>query len=115
MFIRMFKNKYLMISLGAVLGAILSWEIDNIFIVNILGCFILGSLSELKISKNMKLLISFGFTGSLTSFSSWMSKLFFIFQDGFYIKFIFNIFSFLVIGYLMFFIGTIFGKNKAIK
>ena len=115
MFIRLLENKYLMISLGAILGAIISLKIDNIFIVNILGCFILGFLSELKISKNVKLFIGFGFTGSLTSFSSWISKLFFIFQDGFYSKFIFNIFSFLFIGCLMFFIGTIYGKNKAIK
>ena len=115
MFIKVLKDKYLMISLGAVLGAILSWRIDNIFIVNILGCFILGSLSHLKISKKMRLLISFGFTGSLTSFSSWISNLFFIFQDGLYIKFIFNIFLFLLLGYLMFFVGIIYGKNIANK
>ena len=115
MFIKIFKNKYLMISLGAVFGAIFSREIDDIFIVNILGCFILGFLSELKVSKNIKLLIGFGFSGSLTSFSSWISKLFFIFQDGFYIKFILNIFSFLLLGCLMFFIGKICGKTQAIK
>ena len=115
MLIRMFKNKYLMISLGAVLGAILSWKINNIFIVNVLGCFILGSLSQLKISNKIRLLIGFGFTGSLTSFSSWISNLFFIFQDGIYIKFIFNILIFLLLGYLMFFVGIIYGKNIANK
>ena len=115
MFIRVLKNKYLMISFGAVFGAIFSWKIDNIFIVNILGCFILGFCSQSKISKKMRLLISFGFTGSLTSFSSWISNLFFIFQDGLYIKFIFNIFLFLLLGYLMFFVGIIYGKNMANK
>ena len=115
MFIKILKNKYLMISCGAVFGAIFSWKIDDIFIVNILGCLILGFLSELKVSKNIKLLIGFGFSGSLTSFSSWISKLFFIFQDGFYIKFILNIFSFLLLGCLMFFIGKICGKTQAIK
>tara|TARA_Y100000589_G_scaffold252791_1_gene241426 strand:+ start:468 stop:815 length:348 start_codon:yes stop_codon:yes gene_type:complete len=115
MFIKVLKDKYLMISLGAVLGAILSWRIDNIFIVNILGCFILGSLSHLKISKEMRLLISFGLTGSLTSFSSWISNLFFILKDGLYIKFIFNIFLFLLLGNLMFFVGIIYGKNYVNK
>ena len=115
MFIKILKNKYLMISCGAVFGSIFSWKIDDVFIVNILGCFILGFLSELKVSKNIKLLIGFGFSGSLTSFSSWISKLFFIFQDGFYIKFILNIFSFLLLGCLMFFIGKICGKTQAIK
>ena len=38
MFIKILKNKYLMISCGAVFGAIFSWKIDDIFIVNILGC-----------------------------------------------------------------------------
>ena len=115
MFIKILKNKYLMISCGAVFGAIFSWKIDDIFIVNILGCFILGFLSELKVSKNIKLLIGFGFTGSLTSFGSWISKLFFIFQDGFYITFFFNIFSFLILGYLIFYIGKISGKRQALK
>ena len=115
MFIKIFKKKYLMISFGAIFGAIFSWKIDDIFIVNILGCFILGFLSELKVSKNIKLFIGFGFTGSLTSFGSWISKLFFIFQDGFYIKFIFTIFSFLILGYLTFFVGKICGKTQAIK
>ena len=111
MFIKILKNKYLMISFGAVLGAILSWKIDNIFIVNILGCFILGFCSQSKISKEMRLLISFGFTGSLTSFSSWISNLFFIFQDGLYFKFIFNIFLFLLLGYIMFFVGNYLRKK----
>ena len=115
MFIKILKNKYLMISFGSIFGAIFSWEIDDIFIVNMLGCFILGFLSELKVSKNIKLLIGFGFTGSLTSFSYWISKLLFILQDGFYIKFIFNILSFLILGCLMFFIGKICGKTQAIK
>ena len=115
MSIKLLKNKYLMISFGAIIGAILSWKIDDVFVVNILGCLILGFLSELKVSKNIKLLIGFGFTGSLTSFGSWISKLFFIFQEGFYIKFIFNIFSFLILGYLVFFIGKICGKIQAIK
>jgi len=115
MFIKILKNKYLMISCGAVFGAMFSWKIDNIFIVNILGCFILAFFSELKVSKNIKLLIGFGFTGSLTSFGSWISNLFFVFQDGFYIKFIFNIFSFLLLGCLMYFIGKICGKGLAIK
>ena len=115
MFIKILRNKYLMISVGAIFGAIFSWKIDDILLVNTLGCFIFGLLSELKVSKNIKLLIGFGFTGSLTSFSSWISKLFFIFQDSSYIKFILNIFLFLLLGCLMLFIGKICGKRLAIK
>ncbi len=37
MFIKILKNKYLMISIGAVFGAMFSWKIDDIFIVNILA------------------------------------------------------------------------------
>ena len=36
------KNKYFLISIGAVPGAMFRWQIDDFFIVNTLGCFFIG-------------------------------------------------------------------------
>ena len=45
------KNKtFLLISLGAILGALFRWQIDEIFIVNLIGCFLLGFFNSLNIS-----------------------------------------------------------------
>ncbi len=63
------KNNYFLISIGAIPAAILRWHIDEIFIVNIVGCFVLGFLNSLSISRRYKLIFGFGFCVSCTTFS----------------------------------------------
>tara|TARA_Y100001968_G_scaffold29462_1_gene22787 strand:- start:273 stop:515 length:243 start_codon:yes stop_codon:yes gene_type:complete len=65
------KNKYFLISTGAVPGAILRWQIDDIFVVNTLGCFLLGIINAIPVKRIYKLIFGFGFCGSLTTFSGW--------------------------------------------
>ena len=43
------KNKFFLISMGAIPGAVLRWQIDDIFMVNIIGCFLLGFIREAQI------------------------------------------------------------------
>ena len=78
------KNKFFLISIGAVPGALFRWQIDDIFIVNIIGCFLLGMINSLPISSRYKLIFGFGFCGSLTTFSGWSFQLFQLISNGLY-------------------------------
>ena len=69
------KNKYFMISIGAIPGALIRWQIDDIFVVNLIGCFFLGFLNSSNIFKKYKLILGIGFCGSMTTFSGWSSQL----------------------------------------
>ena len=63
------NNNFIIISVGAVPAAIMRWQIDQIFIVNAIGCFLLGFINSLPVSRRYKLMLGFGFCGSLTTFS----------------------------------------------
>ena len=78
------NNNFLIISIGSVPAAIFRWHIDHIFIVNTIGCFLLGFINSLPISRRYKLLLGFGFCGSLTTFSGWSFQLFKLINQGFY-------------------------------
>ncbi len=88
------KNKFFHISLGAIPGSIFRWQIDDIFIVNVIGCFLLGIINALPISGRYKLIFGFGFCGSLTTFSGWSFQLFKLISQGLYKLFFFE-FSFI--------------------
>ena len=86
---KIFKNNYFfLISLGAVPAAIFRWQIDESFIVNIIGCFLLGFINALSISREYKLIYGFGFCGSLTTFGGLSAQLFKLISQGSY-KFFF--------------------------
>ena len=94
-----FKNKsFLWISLGAFPAAILRWQIDEIFIVNMIGCFLLGFINAMNISRKYKLIFGFGFCGSLTTFSGWSLHLFELISQGSLKIFFFNLISTIIIG-----------------
>ena len=78
------NNSFIMIAIGSVPAAILRWQIDQIFIVNIIGCFLLGFINSLSIHRRYKLLFGVGFCGSLTTFSGWSFQLFKLINQGFY-------------------------------
>tara|TARA_B100000579_G_C22729728_1_gene803594 strand:- start:476 stop:820 length:345 start_codon:yes stop_codon:yes gene_type:complete len=92
------NNSFFLISLGAVPAAIFRWQSDDIFIANIIGCFVLGFVNALPISRNSKLVFGFGFCGSLTTFSGWTFHLFELISQGSYELFFFNSISILIIG-----------------
>ena len=86
-----FKNNIFFLYIGAISGALIRWQIDDIFIVNIIGCFLLGLINTLIISRKYKLILGFGFCGSLTSFSGWSHQLFNLISLSLYKLFFLNL------------------------
>ena len=70
------KNTFFLISIGAIPGALFRWQIDQIFIVNLIGCFLLGFFNSLDLTKRYKLTLGVGLCGSITSYSGWSMRLF---------------------------------------
>ncbi len=109
------KNKYFLISIGAVPGAIFRWQIDDIFIVNTLGCFLLGIINAMPVKRTYKLILGFGFCGSLTTFSGWSFHLFQLISEGLYKVFFLNSVLFVLIGFLAICLGDLFAKKYLIS
>ena len=75
--LRVELQELLFVGLGAVLGALLRWQLalhleDQNLLVNVLGAALLGLLAGLPAAPRRQLLVGIGFCGSLTTFSSWM-------------------------------------------
>ena len=105
------NNNFLLISIGAIPAAIFRWQIDQIFIVNTIGCFLLGFINSLNISKRYKLILGFGFCGSLTTFSGWSFQLFKLINQGFYKLFFLNSISTVMLGILAVSLGHLLAKK----
>ena len=105
------KNNFFIISIGAIPGAIWRWQIDHVFIVNIIGCFILGFINSLNISRRYKLIFGFGFCGSLTTFSGWSVQLFKLINQGFYKLFFLNSILMVMLGLLTIGLGNLLAKK----
>ena len=97
--------------MGAFPAAILRWQIDQIFVVNIIGCFFLGFFNSLPISRRYKLIFGFGFCGSLTSFSGWSYQLFKLINKGFYKLFFWNSIFIVILGIFAFCLGDFVAKK----
>ena len=108
---RILKNNFIIISIGAVPAAILRWQIDQMFIVNIIGCFLLGFINSLAISKRYKLILGFGFCGSLTTFSGLSFQLFKLINQGFYKLFVLNSISIVMLGIFAVSLGHLLAKK----
>ncbi len=92
------NNDFFIISLGAIPGAIFRWQIDQIFFVNIIGCFLLGFINSLPVPRKYKIMFGFGFCGSLTTFSGWSFQLFKLINHGFYKLFFLNSIIIMIVG-----------------
>ena len=100
-----------MISILSIFAAIFRWRIDQIFIVNIIGCFFLGFINTLNISKSYKLIFGFGFCGSLTTFSGLSLYLFQLLNEGFYQVFFVDSVSMILLGFFAVSLGHLFAKK----
>ena len=105
------NNNFVIISIGAFPAAILRWQIDQIFLVNTIGCFFLGFINSLPFSRRYKLLFGFGFCGSLTTFSGWSFQLFKLINQGFYKLFFLNSILFVSLGLFAVFSGHWIAKK----
>ena len=105
------NNDFYIIAIGAVPAAIFRWKINQILIVNIIGCFLLGFINSLSIHRRYKLLFGVGFCGSLTTFSGWSFQLYKFINQGFYKLFFFNSILFVSLGLVAVFSGHWIAKK----
>tara|TARA_B100000945_G_scaffold37084_1_gene25048 strand:- start:420 stop:764 length:345 start_codon:yes stop_codon:yes gene_type:complete len=105
------KNTFFYISIGAIPGALFRWEIDEIFIVNIIGCFLLGFFNSLAIPKRYKLTLGVGLCGSMTTFSGWSFHLHNLLTQGQFRLFLVNSILLVIIGVFAIGLGHIIGKK----
>tara|TARA_B100000945_G_C19903000_1_gene377030 strand:+ start:181 stop:525 length:345 start_codon:yes stop_codon:yes gene_type:complete len=105
------ENPFFLISLGAIPAAILRWQIKEIFIVNIIGCFLIGFINSLNCSQKNKLIFAFGFCGSLTTFSGWIFDLFELIKNGYYGEFLVNSLLMVLIGFVAISLGNVIAKK----
>ena len=106
-----FKNNFFLISIGAIPASLIRWQIDETFVVNIFGCFLLGFINALAISRRYKLIFGFAFCGSLTTFSGWSLHLFQLISQGLYKLFFFNYILSFLIGFLAVCLGNFLAKK----
>ena len=105
------NNNFFIISIGAIPAAIFRWQIDQIFIVNIIGCFLLGFINALSISRKYKLIFGFGFCGSLTTFSGLSFQMFKLIDQGFYKLFVLNSIFMVLLGIFAVILGHLLAKK----
>ena len=105
------KNTFFLVSIGAILAAILRWQVSQIFIVNLIGCFLLGLINGLPISKKYKSIFGFGFCGSLTTFSGWSLQLFQLISKGLFTLFLLNSLLFVIISIVAVGLGDVIDKK----
>ena len=105
------KNHVFIISIGSFPAALIRWQIDQIFVVNIIGCFLLGYINSLPISRKYKLIFGFGFCGSFTTFSGWSFQLFELIEQGLYKLFFLNSILSLICGMLAIGFGHLVAKK----
>ena len=105
------KNTFFLISIGAIPGALFRWQIDQIFIVNMIGCFLLGFFNSFEITKRYKLTLGVGLCGSMTTFSGWSFHLHNLLNQGLYRLFLVNSILIVLIGVLAVGLGHMFSKK----
>ena len=105
------KNTFFLISIGAIPGALFRWQINEILIVNLIGCFLLGFFNSLAIPKRYKLTVCVGLCGSMTTFSGWSSHLYKLMSQGLYQVFLFNSILFVFISGLAIALGHMVAKK----
>jgi CrcB protein len=87
--------EYIFVGIGGALGSIVRFAIGKTisensklnfpfgtFIINSSGAFLLGIVSSISLSKNVALLISYGFLGAYTTFSTFMYEGFNLVQEN---------------------------------
>lgn len=119
---------FLLISIGAILGANLRywmgiWAAGRLgtafpygnFIINLTGSFILGffmtlAMERLLLDPRWRILVAVGFLGSYTTFSSYTFESMSLMLDNQWLPGLFNLFGSAFLGGLAVFLGIILGR-----
>ena len=104
-------SQFFIISIAAIISSLLSFFINEILLLNIVGCFILGFINKLFISRRLKLFFGFGISSSLTSYSKWIMKIFIALDKKSYLHSCLIISYHLILGILFLFIGYLLAKK----
>tara|TARA_Y100001968_G_C19402722_1_gene741924 strand:+ start:1029 stop:1382 length:354 start_codon:yes stop_codon:yes gene_type:complete len=105
------KTQLFLISVAAVLGAFIRWQIDNNIIVNIIGSFVIGLILGSNLNDKSRLIIGGAFCGSLTTFSGFFYFCFNKLINGFLIEGILLIIIQISISLCIACIGFLLGKK----
>ena len=100
-------KKFIYISIGAIPAVILRWHLDEFYIVNTIGCFLIGLFNSLSLASKYKLIFCIGFCGSLTTFSGWILRIYTLIFDGFYIQALWITISMVIVAFFAVFLGNI--------
>ena len=119
----LFMSKLLVVALGGGLGASTRYLVANYaaqkfgvtfpygtLIVNVTGCFIIGLFMTLTtekfiVSPYLRLLVSVGFLGGLTTFSSYSYETFKLLEEASYLLAFYNITTNLAFGFFATYLG----------
>ncbi len=112
-------QKVILVSLGAVLGALaryffsqISWlKGYNILFINLLGCFIAGFFIERIKNPDIKIALFVGFLGSYTTLSTYSLELMEIIDAKKYFKALFYFFSTSLGGFLCAYFARFLSKS----
>lgn len=109
-------SQFFLISVAAIISSLISFFINEILFLNILGCFILGLINKLFLSRRVKLFFGFGISSSLTSYSKWIMNIFITFDKKSYLHSCLIISYHLMLGIVFLFIGYLLAEklNKII-
>ncbi len=118
--------QFLLVFIGGGLGSICRFGIAKVvapytpvfpfatFVANILSCIILGFLMELsfrnQVDQTYKWLIMSGFCGGFSTFSTFSSETFQLFQNGNIVLGLLNIVGSVIICLLAIWLGGVLGK-----
>jgi len=85
------------------------------FVVNIIGCFIIGFLAAVAEEKfllgpNARLLLMVGFCGAFTTFSTFMFETANLMRDGQTLRAFVNVAGSVIVGFLCLRLGFLFGE-----
>ena len=84
---------------------------QDYIIANLIGVFVIGFLIGIRASKKIKLILGFGFCGSLTTFSGWISYSSRLWIDESWFASINHILLLLLLGLAISFLGLLAGKG----
>ena len=119
--------RVLIVAVGAALGGVgryllQGWILERtgpsilaLFVVNVTGAFALGLVTTLAVERNLinpevRLLLTTGFFGGYTTFSSWMLESFQLVQAGDLLRAAVNVAGSAVVGLVAVYLGVVAGR-----